>query len=66
MRSPGKPVQLGTRIFPDLHKKLRLHCVQMEITQEEFVTQAIEEKLTQTRLREAPELYSAPSRKSGK
>ena len=41
----GAPVQLGTRISRELHKKLRLHCVERGITNEQFVTEAIEEKL---------------------
>lgn len=45
MGTPGKPVQLGPRISPELHKRLKLYCVEKSITIEEFVTQAIEEKL---------------------
>lgn len=45
MPTPGRPIQLGVRIPPELHKRLKLHCVQEGITIEEFTTEAIEEKL---------------------
>ena len=37
--------QLATRIPKDLHRRLKLHCVTYEIALQDFVTQAIEEKL---------------------
>ena len=37
--------QLATRIPKDLHRRLKLHCVTHEIAVQDFVTQAIEEKL---------------------
>src|SRR6266566_7788218 len=38
-------VQLVTRIPKELHRRLKLHCVTHEIDVQDFVTQAIEEKL---------------------
>ncbi len=37
--------QLATRIPKELHRSLKLHCVTHEIAVQDFVTQAIEEKL---------------------
>jgi predicted HicB family RNase H-like nuclease len=37
--------QLATRIPKDLHRRLKLHCVTNDIAVQDFVTQAIEEKL---------------------
>ena len=37
--------QLATRITKDLHRRLKLHCVTHEIAVQDFVTEAIEEKL---------------------
>ena len=37
--------QLATRIPKELHRRLRLYCVTHEIAVQDFVTQAIEEKL---------------------
>ena len=37
--------QLATRIPKDLHRRLKLHCVTHEINVQDFVTQAIEQKL---------------------
>ena len=37
--------QLATRIPKELHYRLKLHCVTHEIAVQDFVTQAIEEKL---------------------
>ena len=37
--------QLATRIPKELHRRLKLHCVTHEIAVQDFVTQAIEEKL---------------------
>jgi len=37
--------QLATRIPKELHRRLKLHCVTHEIDVQDFVTQAIEEKL---------------------
>ena len=36
---------LSTRIPKDLHRRLSPHCVTHEIAVQDFVTQAIEEKL---------------------
>jgi len=41
--------QLATRIPKDLHRRLKLHCVTHEIAVQDFVTQAIEEKLGRKR-----------------
>jgi len=40
---------LATRIPKDLHRRLKLHCVTHEIAVQDFVTQAIEEKLGRKR-----------------
>ncbi len=37
--------QLATRIPKELHRRLKLHCVTNDIMVQDFVTQAIEEKL---------------------
>jgi len=37
--------QLAARIPKDLHRRLKLYCVTHEIAVQDFVTQAIEEKL---------------------
>jgi len=37
--------QLATRIPKELHRRLKLHCVTHEIAVQDFVTEAIEEKL---------------------
>ena len=37
--------QLATRIPKELHRRLKLHCVTHEIALQDFVTQAIQEKL---------------------
>ena len=37
--------QLATRIPKDLHRRLKLYCVTHEIDVQDFVTEAIEEKL---------------------
>ena len=37
--------QLATRIPKELHRRLKLHCVTLEIAVMEFVVEAIEEKL---------------------
>ena len=37
--------QLATRIPKDLHRRLKLYCVTHEMAVQDFVTQAIEEKL---------------------
>ena len=42
-------VQLATRIPKDLHRRLKLHCVTHDIAVQDFVTQAIEEKLRRER-----------------
>jgi predicted HicB family RNase H-like nuclease len=38
-------VQLATRIPKELHRRLKLHCVTHDIMVQQFVTEAIEEKL---------------------
>src|SRR5438128_6912773 len=46
MAQTDEPVAgLSIRIPKDLHRRLRLHCVTHEIAVQDFVTQAIEEKL---------------------
>ena len=46
MAKAQEPVAgLSTRIPKDLHRRLRLHCVTHDIAVQDFVTQAIEEKL---------------------
>ena len=37
--------QLATRIPKELHRRLKLHCVTHEIAVQDFVVEAIEEKL---------------------
>ena len=37
--------QLATRIPKELHYRLKLHCVTHDIAVQDFVTQAVEEKL---------------------
>ncbi len=37
--------QLATRIPKDLHRRLKLHCVTHEIMLQQFVRDAIEERL---------------------
>ena len=37
--------QLATRIPKDLQRRLKLHCVTNDIMVQDFVTEAIEEKL---------------------
>ena len=37
--------QLATRIPKELHRRLKLHCVTHEIAVQDFVMEAIEEKL---------------------
>lgn len=46
-------VQLATRIPKKLHRDLKLHCVQSETSVMDFVTKAIEEKLTSSGSSEA-------------
>ncbi len=38
-------VQLATRIPKDLHRRLKLHCVQSDTSVMDFVVEAIEERL---------------------
>ena len=46
MTERDEPIaQLATRIPKDLHRRLKLHCVTHEIALQDFVTQAIQEKL---------------------
>ena len=46
MAKAEEPVAgLSTRIPKDLHRRLRLHCVTHDIAVQDFVTQAIQEKL---------------------
>ena len=37
--------QLATRIPKELHRRLKLYCVTHEIDVQDFVTEAVEEKL---------------------
>jgi len=46
-------VQLATRIPKELHRRLKLHCVTYEVAVMAFVTDAIREKLSQTKKRAA-------------
>jgi predicted HicB family RNase H-like nuclease len=41
--------QLATRIPKELHRRLKLHCVTNEIAVQDFVVEAIEEKLGRKR-----------------
>jgi predicted HicB family RNase H-like nuclease len=46
MAKTDEPVTgLAIRIPKDLHRRLKLHCVTYEIAVQDFVTEAIEEKL---------------------
>jgi len=46
MTERDEPVaQLATRIPKELHRRLKLYCVTHEIDVQDFVTEAIEEKL---------------------
>ena len=46
MAKADEPVaQLATRIPKELHRRLKLYCVTHEVAVQDFVTQAIEEKL---------------------
>ena len=52
MAKPPEPwVQLATRIPKDLHLRLKVHCVQKDLTVMHFVTGAIAEKLPKPRRR---------------
>jgi len=44
-------VQLATRIPKSLHRAMRLHCVEVDVTQMEFVVAALEEKLARDQRR---------------
>ena len=41
--------QLSTRIPKDLHRRLKLHCVTNDVMVQDFVTEAIEEKVGRQR-----------------
>ncbi len=46
MAKADEPIaQLATRIPKELHRRLKLHCVTHDIAVQDFVTEAIEEKL---------------------
>ena len=46
LAKPDEPiVQLATRIPKGLHRRLKLHCVTKDIMVQDFVVEAIEEKL---------------------
>ena len=46
MTERDEPIaQLAARIPKDLHRRLKLYCVTHEMAVQDFVTQAIEEKL---------------------
>jgi len=52
MTERDEPIaQLATRIPKDLHRRLKLYCVTHEIAVQDFVTQAIEEKLGRRKTR---------------
>jgi len=38
-------VQLATRIPKELHRRLKLHCVEFDVSVMDFVTDAVREKL---------------------
>ena len=44
----GVWVQLATRIPKELHRRLKLHCVQTDTSVMEFAVTALEEKLAKT------------------
>ena len=44
-RDDEPQVQLATRIPKDLHHRLRLHCVETETSQMDFVVRALRERL---------------------
>ena len=56
MAKADEPVtQLATRIPKELHRRLKLYCVTHEIDVQDFVTEAIEEKLgRKTRSKKGP------------
>jgi hypothetical protein len=41
-------VQLATRIPKDLHRHLKLHCVESDTSVMDFVVEALEEKLSKS------------------
>jgi predicted HicB family RNase H-like nuclease len=43
--APIEQTQLATRIPKDLHRRLKLYCVQAEVSLMDFVTDAVREKL---------------------
>jgi len=46
MAKTDEPIaQLAARIPKELHRRLKLHCVTHEIAVQDFVVEAIEEKL---------------------
>jgi predicted HicB family RNase H-like nuclease len=46
MAKPEEPwVQLATRIPKELHRRLKLHCVTHDAMLQQFVTEAVREKL---------------------
>ncbi len=50
MTERDEPVaQLATRIPKELHRRLKLYCVTHEIDVQDFVSEAIEEKLGRKR-----------------
>ncbi len=52
MTERDEPIaQLATRIPKDLHRRLKVYCVTHEIAVQDFVTQAIEEKLGRRKTR---------------
>ncbi len=44
-RDDGVWVQLATRIPKELHRRLKLHCVQTDTSVMDFVVSSLEEKL---------------------
>ena len=50
MAKADEPIaQLATRIPKELHRRLKLHCVTHEIALQDFVVEAVEEKLRRER-----------------
>ena len=46
--------QLATRIPQSLHRKLKLYCVESDVSVMDFVTEAVREKLAHEAKRRAP------------
>ena len=46
--------QLSTRIPKELHRRLKLYCVESDVSVMDFVTEAVREKLAHQAKRSAP------------